>query len=68
MRESGRFEQVTVRVPLSVLEALEAAAEQDRRLRSNLIRNVLTDWVAERSQEGGRTICATGGGAAGART
>jgi metal-responsive CopG/Arc/MetJ family transcriptional regulator len=54
MRESERFEQVTVRVPLSVLEALEAAAEQDRRLRSNLIRNVLADWVAERSQESER--------------
>jgi metal-responsive CopG/Arc/MetJ family transcriptional regulator len=52
MREAERFEQVTVRVPLSVLEALEAAAEQDRRLRSNLIRNVLTDWV--RSQESER--------------
>jgi hypothetical protein len=46
--QTGR-PQVSARVDPEVLEALAAAAKADRRPVSNLIRNVLADWVEARS-------------------
>jgi predicted DNA-binding protein len=47
-------EQVTLRLPLPLLEALEHEAERDRRPRAALIRNVLEDWVGGRPRDGER--------------
>ena len=47
-----RSEHVTLRLEPELREAIEAAAEADRRPVSNLVRNILSDWVDGRSQAG----------------
>jgi hypothetical protein len=42
-------DQVVVRLPTDLREAILVAAEEDRRSSSSLIRNVLADWLKGRS-------------------
>jgi len=41
-------QQLNVRIAPELREALEAAAEQDRRPVSNLVRGVLAEWIESR--------------------
>jgi predicted HicB family RNase H-like nuclease len=43
---SRRDGQIVVRIEPELRDELEAAAEADRRSLSQLVRNVLADWVA----------------------
>jgi predicted HicB family RNase H-like nuclease len=42
-------EQLNVRVEPELRAALETAAERDRRPMASLVRNVLADWVEQRT-------------------
>ena len=54
MRKSKTFlsDQVVVRLPSDLREAIEEAASADRRTPSALIRNVLDDWIKSRPAAG----------------
>jgi hypothetical protein len=52
MSHTPKSEQLSVRLDPVVRERLAAAAEQDRRPVSNLVRNVLADWLQQ--QNGGK--------------
>jgi len=41
-----KTDQFSIRIDPVIRRQLEAAAEQDRRPMSNLVRNVLADWLA----------------------
>jgi hypothetical protein len=43
-----RREQIVVRVEPDLREAIEAAAERDRRPVASLVRNILFDWLDSR--------------------
>jgi hypothetical protein len=47
-------EHVVIRMAPELRQAIETAAEQDRRPVSHLIRNVLSDWIEGRSADGDR--------------
>jgi predicted HicB family RNase H-like nuclease len=42
---SNKSDQLSVRIDPLIRERLELAAERDRRPVSNLVRNVLADWL-----------------------
>jgi hypothetical protein len=44
-KHKSKCATLALRLEPELRERLEAAAEQDRRVLSNLIRNVLADWV-----------------------
>jgi hypothetical protein len=44
----ARTEAISARIDSSVLAEIEAAAEEERRSRSNVVRCVLEDWAAGR--------------------
>jgi hypothetical protein len=50
MSNTLKSDQLSVRIDPVIRERLEAAAEQDRRDLSNLVRNVLSDWLAGQSR------------------
>jgi predicted HicB family RNase H-like nuclease len=45
MSNALKSDQLSLRIDPVIRERLEAAAEQDRRPVSNLVRNVLADWA-----------------------
>jgi predicted DNA-binding protein len=51
-----KTEQLSIRLAPVIRERLEAAAERDRRPVSNLVRNVLADWLAERAPGRAREV------------
>lgn len=48
-RKARLSDQVVIRLPSDLRQAIEAAADQDRRNPSSLIRIVLEDWVKTRA-------------------
>jgi hypothetical protein len=54
MSHTPKTDQLSVRLDPAIRERLAAAAEQDRRPVSNLVRNVLADWL--RQQNGGKAV------------
>jgi predicted transcriptional regulator len=50
---SPKTETLKLKIEPELLERLQAAADQDRRTRSNLVRYVLADWLERRSSEHG---------------
>jgi predicted DNA-binding protein len=55
-RHRMKTEQLSIRLDPVIRERLEAAAERDRRPVSNLVRNVLADWLAERAPGRAREV------------
>jgi hypothetical protein len=48
-----KLEHITLRVERELRERIELAAAADRRPVSNLVRNILSDWIDSRSSEQG---------------
>jgi hypothetical protein len=46
MSDTVKTDRLSFRIDPTTRQQLEAAAEQDRRPMSNLVRNVLADWLA----------------------
>jgi hypothetical protein len=51
MQNTAKTDQLSIRIDPVIRARLEAAVEQDRLPMSNLVRNVLADWLA--SHDGG---------------
>jgi hypothetical protein len=51
MTKRAKSEHLTLRVPSELRDALQQAAEQDRRPVGSLVRNVLSDWIEHRAAD-----------------
>lgn len=54
MSQERRDEQLTIRIPKRIREALEAQADQERRSVADVINNLLEEYYSAKPREGAR--------------